>query len=110
MGERSGSEAGTYTIDNDEEENQADEQGADDAKHKYPDQKMNGKVSSVKEKTGILGGGIKDEKINTNEWVNIWATNNSLIMNKSSKEADDINTEHHYEDDFEEEEEEEESS
>ena len=107
--ERSGSDAGTYTIDNDDEENQEDENVADNAKHKHPNQKMNGETIKVKEKTGILGGGIKDEKINTHEWVNIWATNNSLIMNKDNKATDDINDEHQYEDDFEEEEEEESS-
>ena len=107
--ERSGSDAGTYTIDNDEEENQVNESGADNTQHKHPNQKLNGEVAKTKEKPGILGGGIKDEKINTHEWVNIWATNNSLIMNKDNKETDDINAEHQYEDDFEEEEEEESS-
>lgn len=107
--ERSGSEAGTYTIDNEDEENDLDENRGDKAKTEFPSKLINGNSSHVKAKGGVLGGGLKDEKINTNEWVNIWATNNSLIMNKDNKEIDDISTEHQYEDDFEEEEEEESS-
>ena len=106
--ERSESDAGTYTIDNDEEENYAEEEGSDIVKNKHPQKVLNGESANIQNKGGggVLGGGIKDEKINTNEWVNMWATNNSLIMNKDNKEeeVDDINDEQQYEDDFEEEE------
>ena len=101
--ERSGSEAGTYTIDNDDEENNIEEQAA---KNIPSSKDIHGKASDVKENGGVLGGGIKDQKINTNEWVNMWATHNSLIMNKDNREVDDNTAEPQYEDDFEEEEEE----
>ena len=108
--ERSGSEAGTYTIDNDDEENGLEENvNQSDNRNKPHQKELNGQASHIKETGGVLGGGIKDEKINTHEWVNMWATNNSLIMNKDNKEIYDTSVDNNYDDDFEEEEEEESS-
>ena len=74
-----GSDAGTYTIDNEEEGDKSR-------------LSVNG---DNKPKNGVFGS-LNDEKINTQDWVNMWAANNTLAMSHQREKAEE-----EYEDDFE---------